>query len=142
MPGNNQPIKPLGLTPKQERFVLALLSADSIADACRAVGIKAYTGTKWMREPAILARLKQARKAVFDSAISEIQGAMGDAVRLLRRVVNDETVGASVRVRAADCILNHGINGQALEQLQERIESLETALQQQQQEQGQYRRSA
>jgi hypothetical protein len=125
MASRNLPYERLGLAPTQERFCLAVLQTESIAEACRRVKIKAATGGKWMREPAIIARIKQARKAAFDQAISQIQGACTEAVRVLRLAMLDPKVVWSVRVRAADCILTHALGASVIEELSEKISALE-----------------
>src|SRR5262245_5260048 len=56
---------------------------------------------RWLNEPTFSAAYRQAQSELFETALTTLQAASGDAVRCLRAIVNDQQAQASVRVSAA-----------------------------------------
>jgi hypothetical protein len=112
---------------KKEEAVAALLVQRNLEDAARAVGISAKTLLRWMKEPEFDAAYREARRAVFGQAVARLQqGASAAATTLLKTMIEPNTP-ASVRVRAAECVLNHAMKAIEIEDIEARVAELERA---------------
>jgi hypothetical protein len=82
-----------------EPAIAALLTAPSIEEAAKAVGVSERTLRTWLKDTDFLAAFRDARRAVVETAIAKLQSATGDAVEALRRNL---TCGQpAVEIRAA-----------------------------------------
>ncbi|HLM98522.1 MAG TPA: hypothetical protein VK335_04535 [Bryobacteraceae bacterium] len=96
---------------KKEEAVAALLVQRNLEDAARAVGISAKTLLRWM----------------FGQAVARLQqGASAAATTLLKTMIEPNTP-ASVRVRAAECVMNHAMKAIEIEDIEARVSELERA---------------
>ena len=112
---------------KKEEAIAALLTQRNLEDAAAAVYISAKTLLRWMKEPEFDKEYRAARRAAFSQSISRLQqGATAAATTLLKTMI-DPDAPASVRVRAAECVLNHGIKAIELEDIEARVSELERA---------------
>ncbi len=134
-----KPLHEQELTARQERFILAYLTADSQEQAAKAAGIGHKTACAWMKKPAVQSGIMRARRRTFEKALQRLQAYAVEAATVLHQVMLDVDVPAGTRVRAAIGILEHAAGAHVIEQFSERIEQLEQALLEQQDE---YRRSA
>jgi DNA-binding MurR/RpiR family transcriptional regulator len=114
------------LTRKQELFIVALLAEATIADAAKKVGISEPTALRWMKISAFQEEYRQARRAVFDQAISAMQRLATTAVEALSRNLHADAPPA-VQVGAARTILEHAKTAN-LEEILERLARLETII--------------
>jgi hypothetical protein len=105
-------------------FVAALLSHASVEDAARASGISPSTAWRWMRDPAVLARLREARRDAMNAAMTRLQEAAVGAVDCLCEVQRTGE-SESARVSAARTILEQALRAVELGDIQERLEKLE-----------------
>jgi hypothetical protein len=111
------------LTRKQESLIAALLSEKTHASAASKAGISLATLQRWLNVPAFKAAYRQARRALVEAAVGQLQGAASDAVEALKRSMTcgrpaDET-------RAALGVLDHAVKAVELLDLAERVEELE-----------------
>jgi hypothetical protein len=113
---------------KLHLFVTALLSHAGVEEAGRAAGISASTAWRWMRDPAVQARLREARKDAMNAAMARLQEAASGAVDCLCEV-QKEGESESARVSAARCILEQALRAAELGDLEERLAKLETIAQ-------------
>jgi hypothetical protein len=60
---------------KFERFIERLLSSPSVENAAQSVGISLRTGWRWMRDPAVIARLAELRRQSMQHAMLRLQAA-------------------------------------------------------------------
>ncbi len=123
-----------GLTKKQEAAIAALLSTSVMKDAAAQVGISDVTLWRWLQLPEFEAAYRAARRQVVERAITELQAATGEAVETLKRNLHCEQ--ASVEIRAAQIILEQAVKGVELIDLQERVERLESLLDEQEKGKG------
>jgi phage terminase small subunit len=114
------------LTRKQELFITALLAEDTIANAANKAGISEATALRWMKLPSFQEEYRQARRAVFDQAISAMQRLAITAVATLSRNLEADAPPA-VQVAAAKVILEHAKTAN-LEEILERLARLEAAI--------------
>jgi hypothetical protein len=112
---------------KKEEAVAALLVQRNLEDAARAVGISPKTLLRWMKEPEFDAAYRAARRAAFGQSIARLQqGASAAATTLLKTMIDPNTP-ASVRVRAAECVMNQATKAIEIEDIEVRVTELERA---------------
>ena len=112
---------------KQEDAIAALLTQRNVEEAARAAGIGTRTLLRWLQLPEFQAAYRQARREVFAQAVARLQqGASAAATTLLKTMIDTNTP-ASVRVRAADCVLDHAAKAIELEDIEVRVSELERA---------------
>src|SRR5215475_12667543 len=115
------------LSHKQEQTIAALLTAPNLADAAHHAGIGGRTLLRWLKETAFQAAYREARRAVVQHAIVQVQHATGEAVETLRSVMQAADAPASAKVSAAKTILETAVKAVELEDLEARIATLEAA---------------
>jgi predicted site-specific integrase-resolvase len=116
------------LTPRQEQSITALLVQGSLQAAAEASGIHEKTLRRWLRDDAVFqTAYREARRAVVQHAIVQVQRATGEAVETLRQVMRDADAPASARVSAAKSSLETAVKAVELEDLEARIAALEAA---------------
>jgi len=115
------------LSRKKEALISALLLAPTLADAAHTAGIGEVTAWRWLKEPTVQEAYREARRAVVQHAIVQVQQACGIAVTTLTAVMQDPESPASARVSAAKAILETAIEAVELEDLETRIAALEGA---------------
>jgi hypothetical protein len=114
------------LSRKQEALISALLTAPRLADAAQTAGIGEVTAWRWLKDATFQAAYREARRAVVQFAIVQVQRATAEAVETLRAIMHDSESPASARVSAAKTILDTAIKAVELEDLEVRIVALET----------------
>lgn len=80
---------------------------------------------RWLKDAAFQAAYREARRAVVQHAMTQLQRATGEAVETLRRVMQNSESPASARVAAAKAVLETAVKGLELEDLEARIAALE-----------------
>ena len=118
------------LNRKMEAAIAALLTHRSIDDAAKAAGIGTQTLLRWMKLPDFDAGYRKARRMAFRQSISRLQQASSAAATMLQKVLVDPSTPHAVRVRAAECILNHGLKAIEVEDIEARVTDLERAAEQ------------
>jgi len=113
------------LTRKQEALISALLTAPSLATAAQHAGLSEVTAWRWLKDATFQAAYREARRAVVQHAIAQVQQATGEAVETLRNVMQDSESPASARVSAAKAILETAVKGIDIDDLEVRIAALE-----------------
>jgi hypothetical protein len=112
---------------KQEEAIAALLSQPRVEDAARTVGVPVRTVYRWMREPEFAARCKEARRAAFSQCTARLQQMSPAAVSTLGKIMVDANAPAASRVRAASCILERAAQAIEIEEIEARLDALESA---------------
>lgn len=113
------------LTARQEKAVIALLHADSVRQAAEAAEVPERSLYRWLKEPAFDTAYRDARRQSVGQAVARLQQSSGDAVIVLRNIMNDAGKPASVRVAAASKVLDLALKAVELEDLAARLEALE-----------------
>ena len=113
------------LSRKQEALISALLTTPTLTDAAQTAGIGEVTAWRWLKDPTFQAAYRDARRAVVQQAITQVQQATGEAVETLRTVMQDPEAPASAKVSAAKNILDMAVKAVELEDLEARITALE-----------------
>ena len=113
------------LSRKQEALISALLTTPTLADAAHTAGIGEVTAWRWLKDATVQAAYREARRAVVQHAITQVQQATGEAVATLRAVMHAPEATASAKVSAAKTILDTAVKAVELEDLEARIAALE-----------------
>jgi hypothetical protein len=112
---------------KQEDAIAALLTQRNVEEAARAAGVGVRTLLRWMKLPEFQSAYRQARRDAFGQAIARLQQGTSAAATTLLKVMIDPSAPASVRVRAADSVLNHAAKAIEIEEIEARVTALEEA---------------
>lgn len=113
------------LTRTQEKAIAALLTCPSILDAARQSGVAEVTLYRWLKLEAFQTSYREARRQVVQQAIVQVQDACGEAVKTLRAIMQESAAPASARVSAAKTILDTAVKAVELEDIEQRLASLE-----------------
>jgi hypothetical protein len=113
------------LSRKQDQVITALVTCASITEAAAQCGLADVTLRRWLKQEPFQAAYREARRAVVQQAITQVQRATGEAVETLRRVMQDAEASASARVSAAKTILETAVKAVEVEDLEARITALE-----------------
>jgi len=114
-----------GLTPKQERTIIALLHEPTLPRAAETVGVHEKTVYRWLTEPRFSSVYRRTRREAFGQAIALTQKYAPMAVQTLAKVMLDPNAPAHARVTAATSLLRFGRDGIELEDLAARVDALE-----------------
>ena len=112
---------------KQEDAIAALLTQRNIEEAARTAGIGTRTLLRWLKLPEFKNAYREARRDAFGQAIARLQQGTSAAATTLLKVMIDPSAPASVRVRAADSVLNHAAKAIEIEDIEARVAALEQA---------------
>lgn len=114
------------LKAKQEKFLIALLSEPTVVKACETAGITRKTGYKWLNDENFRSEYHKQRQETMKTTTGLLQQASGTAVKVLFNISIDDKKPAIARVQAAKTILEYAYKGVELEDIERRLESLET----------------
>jgi hypothetical protein len=110
---------------KKEEAIAALLSQRNVEEAARVAGIGTRTLLRWLKIPEFLSAYREARRTAFGQAVARLQqGASAAATTLLKTMIDPNTP-ASVRVRAAECVMNQATKAIEIEDIEARVAALE-----------------
>jgi hypothetical protein len=112
---------------KKEEAIAALLSQPNLEAAARATGIGTTTLLRWQKDPEFDAAYRAARRAAFGQSIARLQQGSSAAATTMLKMMIDPSTPASVRVRAAECVLNHAVKAIEIEDIEARVAELERA---------------
>jgi transposase-like protein len=114
-------------TRKKEEAIAALLTQRNVDEAARAAGIGTQTLLRWLKVKEFQTAYREARRDAFSQSIARLQQSSTAAVTTLLKVMVDPNTPASVRVRAADSVLNHAAKSIEIEDIEVRVTDLEQA---------------
>jgi hypothetical protein len=112
---------------KQEEAIAALLVSPNVEAAAKAIGVAPKTLVRWMQIPEFQNAYREARRAAFGQSIARLQQASTAAVSTLLKIMVDAGAPPSVRVRAADSVLDHAKQAIEIEDVEVRVAALEQA---------------
>jgi hypothetical protein len=113
---------------KLDAFVANLLLHQTVEEAAHTTGISVPIGFRWMKDPAVVGKLRMARRDAMNRAIVRLQEAASGAVDCLCQV-QKEGESESARVSAARCILEQALRATELGDLEDRLAKLESIAQ-------------
>jgi hypothetical protein len=112
---------------KQEQTIAALLTQRNLEEAAKAAGISMRTLMRWLKIPEFQAAYREARRTAYSQAVAKLQQGATAAVTTLLKVMLDQGTPASVKVRAAECVMNHSSKAIEIEDVEFRVAELERA---------------
>lgn len=116
------------LTTKQRRAVVALLGARDVATAAQVAKVGERSLRRWLKDDvAFRTELALAEQDVVTAATRKLSDLAWQAAAVLGRIMDDSSVPAGVRVRAADAILARLLQLKELMQLEQRLHALEAS---------------
>jgi hypothetical protein len=122
----------VGLTPKQEQALIALLNEPTIERAAKTAGVGERTLHRWLDEPAFSRAYRKARREAFSQAIAASQRYAPVAVQTLAKIMTDGTLSVSARVSAATALLKFSRESIELDDLATRVDDLERSMKEEQ----------
>jgi len=116
-----------GLSANQQLAIVALINQPSVAKAAESAGVGERTMHSWLRQPEFQTAYRRARRDVFAQAIGLTQRYAPMAIQTLAKIMADTKASNQSRVSAAVALLRFSRESIELDDLAERIESLERA---------------
>ena len=77
---------------RKKSALIALLEHTTVAAAAEASGISQPTLFRYLQDPTFRAKYQDAKKSIVDAALTQLQKATGDAVKVLTTLMNDKKV--------------------------------------------------
>jgi hypothetical protein len=114
-------------TRKNEKAIAALLTQRNIEEAAKSIGIGTQTLLRWLKIPEFQEAYRIARRAAVAQSTARLQQATSAAVSTLLKVMVDQNAPPSVRVRAADSVLDHARQAIEIEDVEVWVAALEQA---------------
>jgi hypothetical protein len=96
---------------KQEDAIAALLTQRNVEEAARAAGIGARTLLRWLKLPEFQSAYREARREASSQAVARLQHGTSAAATTLLKIMIDSNAPASVRVQAADSVVQSRSQG-------------------------------
>jgi hypothetical protein len=113
-----------GLTPRQEKAIICLLSSPSIAKAAEKAEVSERAVRNWLRDETFLKAYRVSRRTIYEQSVARLQRAAGRAVRTLVDCLKTGN-RVSDRIRAAVAILSLGSEGIRQWDVQQQLIELE-----------------
>ena len=111
------------LTPKQEQAIIALLNETTTKAAAESVGVTEVTLHRWLKQPLFLETFRTARREAVEKATALIQNSTWAAATTLVRLLGSGS--DSVKLRAAQAILDQALKGLEIMDFEERLIAVE-----------------
>lgn len=113
------------LTPAQRRAIAALLTERDVRSAAAAAKIAERTLWRWLDAPIFREALKAAEGDAVNAASRQLAGLAGTALDAVRTILENQETSASLRLRAAQIVLDNLLKLRELATLEERVSELE-----------------
>jgi ABC-type branched-subunit amino acid transport system substrate-binding protein len=110
---------------RRQQLVIGLLQQPTMGKAAKSAGMSAVTAWRMSKTPEFQEEYRQARRKAFEEAMARLLYASNTAVSTLLAVMEDSKSPPAVRVRAAECVLQHGTRSFESEDLATRVDSIE-----------------
>lgn len=114
--------------PKYREMVIALLEEPTEAAAVARIGVVQSTLWRWKKDPVFQRYLREARREIYDYAMTQVQNATAEAIQTLRDIMGDSDAQDGARVTAARTVLEHATKCYEREELEDRLAALERIL--------------
>lgn len=113
------------LSKRREMAIAIILQESTMQNAARKIGISYSTLWRWLQQPDFQRALKAARKQAVSQATSTLSRICHESVLTLQEIMNDKNAPASARVSAAKTVLDSGLKGIEMDDLDARLAALE-----------------
>jgi hypothetical protein len=112
---------------KMHRFVVNMLSHPTIESAAAATNIGKATAMRWMRDPAVIAQFREARRDAMRHITARLQAIAGQSVETLAELQRSAESEA-VRASTARAILELALRAVDAEDIQLRLDAIEQSI--------------
>jgi hypothetical protein len=112
---------------KQQRAILALLSTNTVAEAAARAKVGERTLWRWLGDPMFRVQLAGAEADMLDAATRRLLQLQGSAIETVQAIMQDGEESASVRLRAAQAVLDYLLKLRELRNVEQRLTALEMA---------------
>lgn len=116
------------ITPKQEKFALALMTYNTVEEARKSVGVSRTTVSKWKRDIKFRRYFRNLRLSTMEQTTARLQAVSLDAVEVLYDLMMDESVSPFVRQQSAKSILDTAYKAHETEDILEIVEEIREEL--------------
>lgn len=114
-----------GLTPKQEKFMVAMVTSKTITEAAERAGITRGTAHRYLKDITFKKVCRRYRSELMQQTTSLLQSASIEAVEVLRNIMLDDSISPYARQQSAQTILNAAYKAHELDDIVEMVEELE-----------------
>ncbi len=116
------------LTPGQKRAIEALLNTKSVREAAEAAELGERTIFRYLGDPFFRQQLSSAEGDLIDQATRRLLALQGAALDTFEGVLASEEASASVKLRAAQSVLDSLLKLRELRNIEARLVALESAI--------------
>ena len=116
------------MSTNQERFIAAVLSTRTVADAAREIGISERTAYRCLDDPEVRAALDSALNQALSTAAQRAAAGMDRALTALYAILDDPNSPISARISVASLLLQTGPRLHETITLMQRMENMEKRL--------------
>lgn len=113
---------------RKEQAIAALLTSGSVAEAAESVHVSEATLYRWQQQPDFAAQFKHAKSALLEAVTAKLRKHAGKAADTLDALASDVNNQAAARVSASRAILEFHLRAHELDDLVERLNELEKAI--------------
>ena len=110
---------------KKEEAIVALLTQRNVEEAAKSIGLAPNTLLKWMKDPEFDAAFRKARRLAHAQSVARMHQACSAAVTTVVKIMVDVNAPASVRLRAADILLERTAKSIETDDIEARLTELE-----------------
>lgn len=112
-------------TAKRDKYMVALLTSSTKAEAYKAAHISKATANRIEQEPDFIEQYNNIRRQAMEQTSNKLQGLAAKAVDTLASVMDSEQATPTERTRAAKIVLDGAYNAQQTQDILNRLDKLE-----------------
>lgn len=112
-------------TAKKQRYLVALLTSSTKAEAYKTAHISKATANRIEQEPDFIDQYNKIRRQAMEQTSNKLQGLAAKAVDTLASVMDSEQATPTERTRAAKIVLDGAYNAQQTQDILNRLDKLE-----------------
>lgn len=112
-------------TAKRDKYMVALLTSSTKAEAYKAAHISKATANRIEQEPDFVEQYTKIRRQAMEQTSNKLQGLAAKAVDTLASVMDSEQATPTERTRAAKIVLDGAYNAQQTQDILNRLDKLE-----------------
>lgn len=112
-------------TAKRDKYMVALLTSSTKAEAYKAAHISKATANRIEQEPDFIEQYNKIRRQAMEQASDKLQGLASKAVDTLASVMDSEQATPTEKTRAAKIVLDGAYNAQQTQDILNRLDKLE-----------------
>ena len=112
-------------TAKRDKYLVALLTSSTKAEAYKAAHISKATANRIEQEPDFIEQYNKIRRQAMEQTSDKLQGLASKAVDKLASVMDSKQATPTEKTRAAKIVLDGAYNAQQTQDILNRLDKLE-----------------